>query len=270
MAVAKPDPTKFDSDDDSISEARPELETLVNSFNTIADDYNAGLLGGATVSGGEGINISEPDSSGDQTVAIDPGYAIWTQDTGSRRILHTNGVEHHFFKSGSVPNLTSFSIVLPGRVNTRLYNYTGGGTVAVEALVQTPDDFTGEDSAGDYPDSATSDGFWDMQTNLAGNPGIGKSHSHVSYVRFFSDSSNTDTINLTVKAEEKDGSKTNLVASAKSLSPGDWVMYRIVFMELDLDDDLKDSLDENYYVVNAEELTNAVVVRGYNRGPTGP
>ena len=45
MAVTKPDPTKFDSDDDSISEARPELEILVNSFNTIADDYNDGSLG---------------------------------------------------------------------------------------------------------------------------------------------------------------------------------------------------------------------------------
>lgn len=46
MSVTKPDPTAFDSAEDSIASARPELETLVNSFNTIADDYNAGLLGG--------------------------------------------------------------------------------------------------------------------------------------------------------------------------------------------------------------------------------
>ena len=33
MSVTKPDPTAFDSADDSIASARTELETLVNSFN---------------------------------------------------------------------------------------------------------------------------------------------------------------------------------------------------------------------------------------------
>ena len=46
MSVTKPDVTAFDNDNDSIATARAELETLVTSFNTIADEYNAGTLGG--------------------------------------------------------------------------------------------------------------------------------------------------------------------------------------------------------------------------------
>lgn len=49
MSVTKPDATKFDADSDSISASRPELLTLVNSFNTIADEYNAGTLGGVNL-----------------------------------------------------------------------------------------------------------------------------------------------------------------------------------------------------------------------------
>lgn len=53
MSVTKPDATAFDSATDSIASARSELLTLVNSFNTIADDYNSGTLGGG---GGLGAN----------------------------------------------------------------------------------------------------------------------------------------------------------------------------------------------------------------------
>lgn len=46
MTVTKPDATVFDNADDSIATSRAELHTLATSFNTIADDYNAGNLGG--------------------------------------------------------------------------------------------------------------------------------------------------------------------------------------------------------------------------------
>lgn len=46
MSVTKPDATVFDNDADSIATSRPELFTLATSFNTIADEYNAGTLGG--------------------------------------------------------------------------------------------------------------------------------------------------------------------------------------------------------------------------------
>ena len=44
MALGKPDITKFDSNDDSIKDARPEMQTAFTSLNTIIDDYNDGSL----------------------------------------------------------------------------------------------------------------------------------------------------------------------------------------------------------------------------------
>lgn len=49
MSVTKPDATVFDNADDSIATSRPELYTLATSFNTIADEYNAGTLGGGAL-----------------------------------------------------------------------------------------------------------------------------------------------------------------------------------------------------------------------------
>ena len=46
MAVTKPDATAFDNANDSIANSRAELYTMATSFNTIADEYNAGTLGG--------------------------------------------------------------------------------------------------------------------------------------------------------------------------------------------------------------------------------
>lgn len=58
MAVVNlPDAGKFDADDE-ISEAQPELKILVESFRTIAQDYNAGLLGGVD-SAGQLVGISQ-------------------------------------------------------------------------------------------------------------------------------------------------------------------------------------------------------------------
>jgi len=72
MAVVKPDPNAFDAND-KISAAQPELKTLVTSFNTIADDYNAGLLTGVDSAGQ--INLTDVlriDSvSGDYEAAAD-------------------------------------------------------------------------------------------------------------------------------------------------------------------------------------------------------
>lgn len=50
MVVSLPDPNKFDAAD-PISEAQPELKKLVESFNTIATDYNDGLLTGLDSAG---------------------------------------------------------------------------------------------------------------------------------------------------------------------------------------------------------------------------
>jgi hypothetical protein len=57
MTVNLPDASKFDPDDE-ISEAQPELKTLVQSFNTIATDYNLGLLTGVD-SAGQVISVTQ-------------------------------------------------------------------------------------------------------------------------------------------------------------------------------------------------------------------
>ena len=54
MALGKPDITKFDSDDDSIKDARPEMQTAFTSLNTIIDNYNAETLPGT------GSNVDLP------------------------------------------------------------------------------------------------------------------------------------------------------------------------------------------------------------------
>ena len=72
MAVVKPDASAFDAND-KISAAQPELKTLVTSFNTIADDYNAGLLTGVDSAGQ--INLTDvlriDSGTGDYEAAAD-------------------------------------------------------------------------------------------------------------------------------------------------------------------------------------------------------
>ena len=53
MPLGKPDVTKFDSDDDSIKDARPEIQTAFTSLNTMIDEYTAN---GDTFGGGGSIH----------------------------------------------------------------------------------------------------------------------------------------------------------------------------------------------------------------------
>ena len=78
MSLGKPDITKFDSDDDSIRDARPEIQTAFTSLNTIIDEYNNGTLKSnlsnqtfTTVSAGATINVANGFAF----------YDINTQDT---------------------------------------------------------------------------------------------------------------------------------------------------------------------------------------------
>jgi len=71
MTVNLPSNTPFDNDDDSLKDARPQLKTLVDGFNTIAADYNAGLLGAtsavAFITGNAAENFSNGVSTSNQT-----------------------------------------------------------------------------------------------------------------------------------------------------------------------------------------------------------
>jgi len=93
MSVTKPDANAFDSADDSIASAREELHTLVTSFNTIADEYNAGTLGGSAgalltlnrtnAPGSNGIITASATGNLDFDNIVDPdGFVTSTDSAG--------------------------------------------------------------------------------------------------------------------------------------------------------------------------------------------
>lgn len=100
--VDLPDASKFDADDE-ISEAQPELKILVESFRTIAQDYNAGLLGGVD-SAGQLVGISQdvidvvnadtgtfsPDNPND-VFNIQGGTGVTTSITGDTLTISADG-----------------------------------------------------------------------------------------------------------------------------------------------------------------------------------
>jgi hypothetical protein len=69
--VDLPSNSPFDNDDDSLKDARPQLKTLVDSFNTIANEFNAGQLGAtsatALITGDKANNFSNGVSTSNQT-----------------------------------------------------------------------------------------------------------------------------------------------------------------------------------------------------------
>jgi hypothetical protein len=69
--VDLPSNSPFDNDDDSLKDARPQLKTLVDGFNTIANEFNAGQLGAtsatALITGNKADNFSNGVSTSNQT-----------------------------------------------------------------------------------------------------------------------------------------------------------------------------------------------------------
>ncbi|WKW35140.1 hypothetical protein [Phage DSL-LC06] len=76
--LSKPDASKFDADSDSIATSRSELYTLATNFNLLADEYNAGNLGGigdaiVKLTAGDRIVLSQPDSAGEYVISATGG-----------------------------------------------------------------------------------------------------------------------------------------------------------------------------------------------------
>jgi len=103
MAVNLPNAAAFDADDE-ISVAQPELKTLVQSFNTIATDYNLGLLTGVD-SAGQVISVTQnlwetiASDSGNttansptDTLTIAGGIGISTTISGDTLTINNTGV----------------------------------------------------------------------------------------------------------------------------------------------------------------------------------
>jgi hypothetical protein len=85
MALGKPDITKFDSDDDSIKDARPEMQTAFTSLNTIIDEYNAGTLAGANIDLPEEVYAAPANNpfTTSGTAVIDPRKITVLRKIGS-------------------------------------------------------------------------------------------------------------------------------------------------------------------------------------------
>lgn len=115
MPVTLPDATKFDSDSDTIKESRPELKKMADAINTIGAEYNAGTLGGGTLTplttnyltttmGGSvtlpfetainyiGIGLDDNDSSGN-TGQLDIALDNWVNSGICYFVLMTEHVD---------------------------------------------------------------------------------------------------------------------------------------------------------------------------------
>lgn len=84
MAVTKPDATAFDNANDSIANSRAELYTMATSFNTIADEYNAGTLGGSGLAGNYPTRTDLGTVTGTATYTITTPFSVlYSNQTGT-------------------------------------------------------------------------------------------------------------------------------------------------------------------------------------------
>ena len=114
MAVTKPDATAFDNANDSIANSRAELYTMATSFNTIADEYNAGTLGG-----GGAIGATT------KTDVTRTGATVDVAQTANSQAFHCTGASSYTLRI-EYSSLTA---------NTPILNYVrydGTGTLTVE------------------------------------------------------------------------------------------------------------------------------------------
>lgn len=116
MAVTKPDATAFDNANDSIATSRAELYTLVTSFNTIADEYNAGTLGATDVQAGPNTEIKAYDSAGaNQIIAYGPEHFTETSRTfsSSGNVTAELPANYHFIATNTTGTLNSVNLFIP-------------------------------------------------------------------------------------------------------------------------------------------------------------
>lgn len=220
MAVTKPDATVFDNADDSIATSRAELHTLATSFNTIADDYNAGLLTQTGDTVDDGINVElETQSAGTQTI-------------------HAYG-SSHYYKTGGFQTATlggtTNTLKIPAHTVFEVICTTAGGIF--NARIPTGDllDWKSEDRAP-YP--------------FGGNQQFNGGHtSYVGYLTLAGRETNTQDATVNFIVTTSTGSQTLLT---ETLSPNEIRLYRITVMQ---DRANADSAGSDYAFVNIEDLT---------------
>ena len=123
MALGKPDITKFDSNDDSIKDARPEMQTAFTSLNTIIDDYNNN---GETFGLGKiyPTLFTEIDTtSGTQQVALANGFTHVIRVKGGNTA--TIGIENFDLQTLHYMTVFSEEVGTTTLTNINAKNYSG-------------------------------------------------------------------------------------------------------------------------------------------------
>lgn len=134
------DSSKFDADD-SISEAQPELKKVVQGYNTIAADYNAGILTGLDSAGQ--INLADYLKKDDIT-----GYYELAGDIDMKTFSIRSSIGNPScaddldFPSGFGPTCLTGGGTLKMRGNTGIELETG--TVTLDATIVRIDAVTGD------------------------------------------------------------------------------------------------------------------------------
>jgi len=230
-SVSKPDATKFDNENDSIAESRAELHTLATSFNTIADEYNAGTLGAESLAINAGDNIDfDPDSAGDTTI-------------------HAHAPEHFFQRN------TFFSSGHSG---------TGGSTLSRGNIVHNGINTTGSAFTQQLR-FTTNVSQISIDDDLASRGPVGRT-SYQNYLLVKADPTNNADITFKLQIFDtlEDSAGQPLVDQyhtfqSFTLSAGEWKFFRMIFMT---DTNDTDSAGEIFATALLEDITtNAVRVR---------
>lgn len=217
MAVTKPDATVFDNADDSIATSRAELHTLATSFNTIADDYNAGLLtqSGNDLQAGTNIEIKAYDSAGaNNIIAYGPE--------------HNTYVGSFFSSSGNV------TAQLPSHFAFRALNTTGTLNTINMSI-----------PAGNIT--------WDRTSPVQDRaPGPDGNRSYVGFLNILAPSDNDANVDIQLYVNTTTG--TQNLGSAYTFTPGDRKLFRVTVMQDIME---QDSAGVQSATVVIEDLTSS-------------
>lgn len=229
MTVTKPDATVFDNADDSIATSRAELHTLATSFNTIADDYNAGLLTQSGDAIEDGINVE-----------------IEIESAGTKK-LHAYGPSHYVktynFQTASGGGTTA-GLNIPAHQIFSVINTTSGGTLTLTIPVGDIGDWKGSGlTTQRSPHPAT--GSQEYQ------PTAGGDLSYVAYLTLIGRDTNTFDATVLLKVNTNSGLQT---LDTITLSASEERLYRITVMQDDRGFNA-DSSGQNFAFVNIEDLT---------------
>ena len=148
MPLGKPDVTKFDSDDDSIKDARPEIQTAFTSLNTMIDEYTAN--GDTFGSGLPPRTYTTIAPVSETTIDFNGGFAIYDIQSQETVNFEVSGMElgkvHYLAWISTTANTGLVKIVVNGSTQESSANDTSLKVRKFTPFEVNPDSY---DSAGE-------------------------------------------------------------------------------------------------------------------------